>query len=312
MNKTYKNFILSFIIVFITLFYFLYKYNNKIEQNQIDILVSNRVELVQNELTNQKNYALSLAILFSKNQNIISFLENNKPKELKTELLNSLENIKNYTNINNIQVQVHTKDLKVFVRSWEDKDEGLSLESFRKGLIKVKETQEPFVSNELGKRFNIKAISPIFNQKNEYIGTLEIILDYSDLRNRLKYMGIEIIPLLKKEFLPIATSYQEDNLLHDFVIIQNEYDKKFHDLLLQNKSYLSSAKFYYEYNNKIITQIPLGDIDLKSVGILMISFDKNEQNFKYLPRYEYSGEINIKDTNFKNNSLKEKKEIIIK
>ncbi|MFA6741164.1 MAG: cache domain-containing protein [Arcobacteraceae bacterium] len=312
MNKTYKNFILSFIIVFITLFCFLYKYNNKIEQNQIDILVSNRVELVQNELTNQKNYALSLAILFSKNQNIISFLENNKPKELKTELLNSLENIKNYTNINNIQVQVHTKDLKVFVRSWEDKDEGLSLESFRKGLIKVKETQEPFVSNELGKRFNIKAISPIFNQKNEYIGTLEIILDYSDLRNRLKYMGIEIIPLLKKEFLPIATSYQEDNLLNDFVIIQNEYDKKFHDLLLQNKSYLSNEKFYYEYNNKIITQIPLGDIDLKSVGILMISFDKNEQNFKYLPRYEYSGEINTKDTNFKNNSLKEKKEIIIK
>ena len=165
MNKTYKKFILSFIIIFITLLYFLYKYNNKVEQNQVDILVSNRVEIVQNELINQKNHALSLAILFSKNQNIISFLEKNKPKELKKELLSSLENIKNYTNINNIQIQVHTKDLKVFVRSWEDKDTGLSLESFRKGLIKVKETKEPFVSNELGKRFNIKAISPIFNQK---------------------------------------------------------------------------------------------------------------------------------------------------
>ncbi len=312
MNKTYKKFILFFIIIFITLLYFLYKYNNKVEQNQVDILVSNRVEIVQNELTNQKNHALSLAILFSKNQNIISFLENNKPKELKKELLTSLENIKNYTNINNIQIQVHTKDLKVFVRSWEDKDTGLSLESFRKGLIKVKETQEPFVSNELGKRFNIKAISPIFNQKNEYIGTLEIILDYSDLRNRLKYMGIEIIPLLKKEFLPIATSHQEDNSLHDFVIIQNDYDKKLYDLLLENKNYLTNENFYYEYNNKIITQIPLGDIDLKSVGILMICFDKNEQNFKYLPKYEYLGEINSKDTNFKNNFLKEKKEIIIK
>ena len=115
MNKTYKKFILSFIIIFITLLYFLYKYNNKVEQNQVDILVSNRVEIVQNELINQKNHALSLAILFSKNQNIISFLENNKPKELKKELLTSLENIKNYTNINNIQIQVHTKDLKVFV-----------------------------------------------------------------------------------------------------------------------------------------------------------------------------------------------------
>ena len=312
MNKTYKNFILLFIIVISTLLYFLYKYNNKIQQNQVDILVSNRVEIVQNELTNQKNHALSLAILFSKNQNIISFLENNKPKELKKELLTSLENIKNYTNINNIQIQVHTKDLKVFVRSWEDKDIGLSLESFRKGLIKVKENQEPFVSNELGKRFNIKAISPIFNQKDEYIGTLEIILDYSDLRNRLKYMGIEIIPLLKKEFLPIATSHQDNSFLHDFVIIQNDYDKKFYDLLFQNRNYLTDENFYYEHNNRIITQIPLGDIDLKSVGILMIYFDKNEQNFKYLPKYEYLGEINSKDTHFKNNLLKEKKEIIIK
>ena len=312
MNKTYKKFILAFIIIFITLLYFLYKYNNKVEQNQVDILVSNRVEIVQNELTNQKNHALSLAILFSKNQNVISFLENDKPNELKKELLKSLENIKNYTNINNIQIQVHTKDLKVFVRSWEDKDTGLSLESFRKGIVKVKETQEPFVSNELGKRFNIKAISPIFNEKDEYIGSIEVIVDYSDLKNRLKYMGIDIIPLLKKEYLPIATYYQEYNMLDDFVVIQNDYDKKFYDYLAFNKRYLSNEQFYYKDKNKIITQIPLGDIDSKSVGVLMISFDKNEQNFNYLPKYEYMGEINAKDTNFKNHLLKEKKEIIIK
>jgi hypothetical protein len=312
MNKTYRNFILLFLIIVSILLYFLYKYNSKIEQNQVDILVSNRVEIVQNELTNQKNHALSLAILFSKNQNIINFLEKNKPNELKKELLKSLENIKNYTNINNIQIQVHTKDLKVFVRSWEDKDTGLSLESFRKGIVKVKETQEPFVSNELGKRFNIKAISPIFNDKDEYIGSIEVIVDYSDLKNRLKYMGIDIIPLLKKEYLPIATYYQEYNMLDDFVVIQNDYDKKFYDGIASNKEYLSNEQFYYKNKNKIITQIPLGDVDSKSVGVLMISFDKSEQNFNYLPKYEYMGEIKTKDTDFKNHLLKEKKEIIIK
>jgi hypothetical protein len=312
MNKTYRNFILLFFIIIIILLYFLYKYNSKIEQNQVDILVSNKVEIVQNELTNQKNYALSLAILFSKNQNIISFLENNKPDALKKELLSLLQNIKNYTNINNIQIQVHTKDLKAFVRSWEDKDIGLSLESFRKGIVKVKQTKEPFVSNELGKRFNIKAISPIFNQKDEYIGSIEVIVDYSDLKNRLKYMGIDIIALLKKEYLPIATYYQEYNMLDNLVVIQNDYDKKFYDYLSLNKSYLSTEQFYYINKNKIVTQIPLGDIDSKSVGVLMISFDKNEQNFNYLPKYEYMGEINTKDTNFRNQLLKEKKEIIIK
>ncbi|MCR1815351.1 cache domain-containing protein [Aliarcobacter butzleri] len=311
MNKTYKNFIFLFIVVISTLLYFLNKYNNIIEQNEIDIFVSNQVELVQQELTNQKNQALSLAILFSKNQNIIDNLEQDKPKELKKEILKLLEIIKTYSNQNNLQVQIHTKDLKVFVRSWEDKDSGLSLESFRKGLVKVKETKEPYVSNELGKRFNIKAIAPIFNKGGEYIGTIEVIMDYSDLKNRLKYMGIDIIALLEKEYLQIAKSHQNSEFLYDYVVIEDEYDKSFFDFLLSNKEYLSNKKFYYENKNKIITQIPLGDVDKQSIGLLMIRFDKDKQKFSYLPRYEYKGDINIK-SDIKNKEEIEKKEIIIR
>ena len=311
MNKTYRNFILFFIIIIVILLFFLNKYNKIIEQNQTDILVSNEIEIVQNELSNQKNQALSLAILFSQNQNIVNFLQKDNPKELKKELLNLLANIKNYTNIKNIQVQVHTKELKVFVRSWEDKDSGLSLESFRKGLVKVKETKEPFVSNELGKRFNIKAISPIFNEKKEYIGTIEVIMDYSDLKNRLKYMGIEVIPLLKKKYLQIAKYHKDNQLLHDYVVIQNNYDEKLYELLLQNKKYLSNDKFYYENKNRIITQIQLSDVYIDSVGILVIAFDKTKQKFNYLPRYEYLGEIN-NGTNPVNSNIRNKKEIIIK
>ncbi|WP_323594284.1 cache domain-containing protein [Aliarcobacter butzleri] len=311
MNKTYKNFIFLFIVVISTLLYFLNKYNNIIEQNEIDIFVSNQVELVQQELANQKNQALSLAILFSKNQNIIDNLEQDKPKELKKEILKLLEIIKTYSNQNNLQVQIHTKDLKVFVRSWEDKDSGLSLESFRKGLVKVKETKEPYVSNELGKRFNIKAIAPIFNKSGEYIGTIEVIMDYSDLKNRLKYMGIDIIALLEKEYLQIAKSHQNSQFLYDYVVIEDEYDKSFFDFLLSNKEYLSNKKFYYENKNKIITQIPLGDVGKQSIGLLMIRFDKDKQKFSYLPRYEYKGDINIK-SDIKNKEEIEKKEIIIR
>ncbi|MBF7070903.1 cache domain-containing protein [Aliarcobacter butzleri] len=311
MNKTYKNFIFLFVVVISTLLYFLNKYNNIIEQNEIDIFVSNQVELVQQELTNQKNQALSLAILFSKNQNIIDNLEQDKPKELKKEILKLLEIIKTYSNQNNLQVQIHTKDLKVFVRSWEDKDSGLSLESFRKGLVKVKETKEPYVSNELGKRFNIKAIAPIFNKNGEYIGTIEVIMDYSDLKNRLKYMGIDIIALLEKEYLQIAKLHQNSEFLYDYVVIEDEYDKSFFDFLLSNKEYLSNKKFYYENKNKIITQIPLGDVDKQSIGLLMIRFDKDKQKFSYLPRYEYKGDINIK-SDIKNKEEIEKKEIIIR
>ena len=311
MNKTYRNFILLFIIVMMILLFFLNKYNNIIEQNQTDILVSNKIKLVENELLHQKNQALSLSILFSQNQNVVNFLEKNDQKKLKVELLKLLSNIKNYTNIYNIQVQVHTKELEVFVRSWEDEDLGLSLKEFRKGLVKVKETKEPFVSNELGKRFNIKAISPIFDKDKEYIGSIEVIIDYSDLKNRLKYMGIEIIPLLEKKYLKIAQYHKENQLLHEYVVLKEEYDKNFFHILQENKNYISNEFFYYEIKNKIVTQIPLGNMDLESIGKLMIYFDKNEQDYKYLPRYEYLGEINSK-TDSKNSNTKQKKEIIIK
>ena len=311
MSKTNRNFILLFIAVTITLLYFLYKYNKIIHHNQIDILVSNKIEIVQKELSNQKNQALSLAILFSKNEKIINNLEQNKPIDLKKELVKLLNNIKTYTNQNNIQIQIHTKDLNVFVRSWEDKDSGLNLESFRKGLVKVKQTKEPFVSNELGKRFNIKAIAPIFDKDEQYIGTIEVIMDYSDLKNRLKYMGIEIIPLLEKKYLQIAQSYKNNTSLHEYIVIQDEYDKKLYDFLSQNKKYISNKKYYHENKDRIITQIPLGNIDEQSVGLMIICFDKNEQNFNYLPRYEYMGEINSK-SNLKNMQEKDKREIIIK
>ena len=311
MSKTNRNFILLFIVVTITLLYFLYKYNKIIHHNQIDILVSNKIEIVQKELTNQKNQALSLAILFSKNEKIINNLEQNKPIDLKKELVKLLNNIKTYTNQNNIQIQIHTKDLNVFVRSWEDKDSGLNLESFRKGLVKVKQTKEPFVSNELGKKFNIKAIAPIFDKDEQYIGTIEVIMDYSDLKNRLKYMGIEIIPLLEKKYLQIAQSYKNNTSLHEYIVIQDEYDKKLYDFLSQNKKYISNKKYYHENKDRIITQIPLGNIDEQSVGLMIICFDKNEQNFNYLPRYEYMGEINSK-SNLKNMQEKDKREIIIK
>ncbi|MFY9093667.1 chemotaxis protein, partial [Aliarcobacter butzleri] len=122
---------------------------------------------------------------------------------------------------------------------------------------------------------------------------------------------IDIIALLEKEYLQIAKSHQNSAFLYDYVVIEDEYDKSFFDFLLSNKDYLSNKKFYYENKNKIITQIPLGDVDKQSIGLLMIRFDKDKQKFSYLPRYEYKGDINIK-SDIKNKEEIEKKEIIIR
>ncbi|RBQ26774.1 cache domain-containing protein [Aliarcobacter lanthieri] len=304
--KSYKKTFLLFALFIAILLYFLYKYNNILNQRTLDILVSNQVQIAQNELENQKNQALSLALMFSKNQDIIENLSQNKNIELKKELVKLIEIIKTYTK-QKIDIQIHTKDLEVFTRSWENKDFGLKLESFREGLVKVKKTQEPYVSSELGKRFNIKAIAPIFDRNNAFIGSIEVIVDFSLLVERLKAFGINSLVLLETKYLDIAEYHKSNKILENFIILQNSFNKNLFEILSKNPEYLKNDKFYYETKDKIITQIPLGNFENSSVGVLLICFDKNIKNFSYLPKYEYLGDITIKQDkkDFKNNQIKE-------
>jgi len=310
MTKSTRNFILLFFIIIFILLYFLKKYNDIVQQNQIDILVSNNVEFVYNEISYYKKHALSLSILFSKNQKVIDGLKYNQPIKLKNELNTLLGSISKYTKLENTQIQVHTKDLKVFVRNWEDKDVGLDLSTFRKGLVRVQKTKQPYVSNELGKRFNIKAISPIFDN-NTYIGSLEVIMDYVSLKKRLSMAGIDVIPLLNNKFLNIAKNYKNNKKLYDYVIIEKNYNQNLYSLLVNNKEVFLQDKFYYEIDDTIITFIRLGNIDDEAVGYLVASFKKTNQKYNYLPSYEYKDTM-IHTMTTQSNSKQITKNIIIK
>ncbi len=308
--KSYKKTFILFSLFIAILLYFLYKYNNILNQRTLDILVSNQVQIAQNELENQKNQALSLALMFSKNQDIIKNLEESNHIELKKELVKLIEIIKTYTK-HDIDIQIHTKDLEVFTRSWEDRDFGLKLESFREGLVKVKNTKEPYVSSELGKRFNIKAISPVYDNKNSFIGSIEVIVDFNPLVNRLKSLGIDSMVLLEKEYLHIAKYHKNSIELGNYVILQSSFNKNLFDILGKNLNYLKKDSFYYETKDKIFTQIPLGSFENSSVGVLVICFDKNINNFSYLPKYDYLGDITVKQEK-KDFTSSQRKEIIIK
>ena len=245
--------------------------------------------------------------MFSQNQEIIRNLEENNPKELKKELLKLLNIISTYTK-QNIDVQIHTKNLDVFTRSWEDKDFGENLASFREGLVKVKNTQKPFVSSELGKRFNIKAIAPIYDVNNNFLGSIEIIIDFKDLVYKLKNLGISSMILLENDYLNIATSYKDNKRIDSFTVLQNSFDN-FEEKTL--KEVLNSNKLFVESNSKIYSKIPLGSFGNKNAGVLLVCFEKFAKNFVYLPNYNYYGEINQKNSS-KSYENSTNKEIIIK
>lgn len=163
----------------------------------------------------------------------------------------------------------------------------------------------------MGKRFNIKAIAPIYNHNNLFIGSIEVIVDFNPLINRLKGLGIDSMILLEKDYLNIATYHSDNPKLGDYLILQSSFSKNLLDILIKNPNFLKNDSFYYETDEKVFTQIPLGEFENSSVGVLFISFDKNINNFRYLPKYDYFIDVEIKDEKNDNKDIL-KKEIIIR
>ena len=305
--KTYKKTLTIFIVLILLILYFLNKYNTILNQKEIDVFVSNKIKIVEDEIENQKNQALSLALMFSQNQEIIKNLRNKNSKELKEELLKLLLIISTYTKLE-LDIQVHTKDLEVFARSWEDKDFLQKLSSFREGLNRVKTTEKPYVSSELGKRFNIKAIAPIFDKNGDFLGSIEAIVDFKDLVLRLKNIGVSSAILLENEFLDIATIYKDSIKIDDFAVIYSSFDN-YDSQFISN--ILKANLFFIEQNNKFYSKIVLGNFQGKNSGLLVVSFDKLIKNFVYLPSYSYYGDIKLeKNQNIEHNNLE--KEIKIR
>lgn len=305
--KTYKKTLTIFIALILLILYFLNKYNTILNQKEIDVFVSNKIKIVEDEIENQKNQALSLALMFSQNQEIIKNLKNKNSKELKEELLKLLLIISTYTKLE-LDIQVHTKDLEVFARSWEDKDFLQKLSSFREGLNRVKTTGKPYVSSELGKRFNIKAIAPIFDKNGDFLGSIEVIVDFKDLVLRLKNIGVSSAILLENEFLDIATIYKDSKKIDDFSVIYSSFDN-YDSQFISN--ILKANLFFIEQNNKFYSKVVLGNFQGKNSGLLVVSFDKLIKNFVYLPSYSYYGDIKLeKNQNIEHNNLE--KEIKIR
>ena len=98
--KTYKKIVILFIILVLFFIYFLNKYNNILDKKNLDIFVSNQIQIIENELENQKNQALSLALMFSRNQEFIKSLENKNNIELNEKTILSIKLIIRESTVN--------------------------------------------------------------------------------------------------------------------------------------------------------------------------------------------------------------------
>ncbi len=254
-----------FVILIITSFFIAFIFYLLTNLNHSDKLLNrleNALTTTKNLFEEQKRYALSLSILLSEDKELLeSFIKNNR--EATFEIVNKkIDTLKQLQN-SNFEVQIHNLNLTTYLRSWDLSIKDIPLESFRQGLVKVKESKKPLVSIELGKRLNIKAISPLIKDE-EFIGSLETIIDFKYLSNELKQKGYKLFVLLDKKYLNIATQLTNNETIADFIIVNDSSKMIFENLDLKNLNdygYVSNDKYsfsyfsYYDFNGNFLGYI---------------------------------------------------------
>lgn len=282
MKKIYLLSILIFFLILFVLFLFYNKYSSSYEEELRNIYISQNIDILNDNLNTEKRYTLSLSLLVSQNENIKNALISFHQNLALNEIRKITSQIKNSTNIENIDIQIHTKDLKAFARSWEKGNYlGTELSSFRKGLVKVKENEKPFVSIELGKRLNIKAISPIF-KNGEFIGSVEVIMNFKNIEKRLKKFNLEMLVLLEEKHIDIAVGLKNNQKLGNYYIVEKEFSQELYEILEKNKFFLKDNMFYKIYENKIITFVPMKSVGIQDVGLIVLSMEiKKDDTYTY-------------------------------
>ncbi|AXX92794.1 hypothetical protein CPU12_12600 [Malaciobacter molluscorum LMG 25693] len=284
MSKTNKYlFIITIITIFsiCLLFYVLSILNSS--DKQLNIL-ENALTTTKNLIDEQKRYALSLSILLSEDKELInSFINKNRKQSF--DIINTkIKTLKNFQN-SNFQVQIHNKDLSTYLRNWDFNIKNIKLASFREGLVKVKDSKKPLVSIELGKRLNIKAISPIIHN-NKFIGSIETIIDFKYISQYLEKKDFKLFILLDKKYLNIATNLKNNDKIDNYILVNDANINDLKDLQLSNMKgygYMSNEKYsfvyfsYYDLNNKLLGYI-LTSIENENHINLNNSFEYNTIN----------------------------------
>jgi len=250
--------------IFMLSFYFVYSLHISYTQKDAIQSLNNALLLTKNMLEEEQQRALSLSLLLAEDKTFLKYYNENQRKkvfEIINEKIHSLEILQGY----HFEVQVHDKNLHTYLRSWDYSIKDMPLASFREGLVMVKNSQKPMVSIEVGKRLNIKAISPIL-EGNNFMGSIEVIEGFEHLQEKLLEQGYDVFILMDKKYLSIATTLKQNPVLQNkYILVNTTINKKSYDRLqkadlsnLGNYGYFTSYGYafgYFEiknYHNEIL------------------------------------------------------------
>jgi len=230
---------------------------------------------VRNQLDAKYDIAITNAITVASNYYVINALVNNDREVAIKGLKEITQTFKEKTDFKNVQIHIHTKDIKSFLREWMPQKFGDDLSSFRHTIKKVKETKAPMSALEMGVAgLSLRGLAPVM-QNGEYLGSVEIIQSFgSIIANAKQDLGASVIFLTDKKILGLSATAKDAILTRNAGLSQKKEvtDMRLFDEI-KDLDLASQGESFFTPNYFVIRQ-ELKSFDGSYAGDVLMAVDK--------------------------------------
>jgi len=269
--KLYQKYLFVILILLVGIIAYFHFKDRQNFVNQIHTVLLN---ILDNEIKNQKLKAFNFAYSLSQNESLKQAILNKNGKEsyhILKQYMNTLETF----NGSKINAQIVLTDFTIFARSWDNSDAGVNVKQNRPDLEIMKKTLNPHVAFEAARKLVLIASIPMMHE-NRCIGFLDVIQRFDSFEEYFLQYDIDIIVLVNERYKK-QTVLLEKNPHIDNMIVANaganiNHIKNLRKLnlnQLKNSGMVENEKYFY------FSKVILNDVgDNIGYFILVLSKDK--------------------------------------
>ncbi|MCT7910198.1 PAS domain S-box protein [Arcobacter lacus] len=283
--------ILYFCFTFFVLLLLSYKlyYVPEIKNLTNQIYLNKSVEIKEffkEEVEKKKKRTFALTYLISQDKRIITALESKNNSSI-TSYKEIIEEMGSHNEFKNLWLQVIDKNGHSFYRSWTN-DVGEDVTPIRidvESMIKNPRTMEEISAGRIDISF--KTMIPLYDNKKEFVGMVELISKFNSIAEILKEKNIEPIMIVNKDYSKNIIQPFSNLFIDEYYVANVNASKNLMEMIKKEgiQKFLD-LKGYMIFNKYLITTYEIKDINSDDMGFFIFLFSEKNINKSVISEFK--------------------------
>ncbi len=261
--------VIVFVAILLVQIFTFNDYSLKSERNYTHT-ISKEIEIL---IQSQLDMTFEIAKNFALSKKVIDILQKDNYAEFYKKNFFKID----YDDKENIFIHIVDKNGKQAYLSWTKKTLGENILKIRKDLQKIYKSHQPLKSISVG-RFDVsfKGIMPIYSEKGDFLGVIEVITHFDTIAKRLLSDKIYSLIIVDKRFKQQLRYAPKEHFTKDgYFISLNTLPPKVHnvlskvplkELMRQNSGFYLCGSFFHEKEGFFVVDVPIKDVDKKQIA----------------------------------------------